>query len=263
MDKKQATTAVIISATGSFAIVTIHDIMKGKPNAKAYIGGAFLFLVLAAGADVAPGVAGPFAYLVLSAAVLTDGTSVLKKVGNVNTPVGDKVNVSNKVSVGGTVSKPVGGSPNGIVGGTSNPSSPLDSGTSGGILPKPTLGGNSGTALARLIVKEAETFQGTPYLFGGASPGGFDCSGLVYYLGKKYAGITLPRVSYDQAKTGTPVNLSQIAPGDLVFFYNNEHEGIYIGGGMFIHAPHTGDVVKISPLAGYYASNLSTIRRVF
>ncbi len=93
-------------------------------------------------------------------------------------------------------------------------------------------------------------YLGTPYVWGGASPGGFDCSGLVVYA---YAqvGVSLPHSSYALYNAGVPVSYDQLQPGDLVFFNGLGHVGIYIGGGSFIHAPHTGDVVKISSLAGY------------
>jgi cell wall-associated NlpC family hydrolase len=75
-------------------------------------------------------------------------------------------------------------------------------------------------------------------------------------------GVSLPHSSYAQAAMGTPVSISQLEPGDLVFFTGASHEGIYIGGGQFIHAPHTGDVVKISSLSGYYSSAFYTARRI-
>ena len=100
------------------------------------------------------------------------------------------------------------------------------------------------------VVGIAMQYLGTPYVWGGASPGGFDCSGLVVYA---YAqvGVSLPHSSYALYGAGVPVSYDQLQPGDLVFFYGLGHVGIYIGGGSFIHAPHTGDVVKISSLAGY------------
>lgn len=265
MDSAGAQKAVVISAVGSTAVVALHDIIKGKPNTKAYIGGAFVFLVLAAAADVEPGLAGPFAYLVLTGAVLTDGQSVFTKLANPGTPKGDKANITNTADSTGTESS---------AGGPANPPNLLDPGDSGGILPSPSLSGNTGSALAQLIVKEAYSFRGTPYVFGGASPSGFDCSGFVYYLANKYAHITLPRTSQEQAGAGTAIQLSQIEPGDLVFFTisaaeggegtPNDHEGIYVGAGKFIQAPRTGDVVKISSLSdSFYASHLTAIRRVF
>ena len=110
--------------------------------------------------------------------------------------------------------------------------------------PASTLGGQA--------VAIAERYLGVPYVWGGASPSGFDCSGLTMYV---YAqlGIHLAHYTGDQWNEGTHVSYSQLAPGDLVFFYGEEHVGIYIGGGLFIHAPHTGTVVQIASLSGYYA----------
>ena len=101
------------------------------------------------------------------------------------------------------------------------------------------------------VVGIAMRYLGTPYVWGGASPSGFDCSGFTMYV---YAqvGVSLPHSSYAQYGMGVPVAQSQLQPGDLVFFYGLGHVGIYIGGGQYIHAPHTGDVVKISSIgAGY------------
>ena len=95
-------------------------------------------------------------------------------------------------------------------------------------------------------------YLGTPYVWGGASPSGFDCSGFTMYV---YAqvGVSLPHSTYAQYGMGVAVSRSQLQPGDLVFLYGLGHVGIYIGGGQYIHAPHTGDVVKISslPTSGY------------
>jgi cell wall-associated NlpC family hydrolase len=75
-------------------------------------------------------------------------------------------------------------------------------------------------------------------------------------------GVSLPHSTYSQVGMGTPVSMSQLQPGDLVFFSGASHVGIYIGGGQFIHAPHTGDVVKISSLSGYYSSAFYAARRI-
>jgi len=104
-------------------------------------------------------------------------------------------------------------------------------------------------------------YLGTPYVWGGASPGGFDCSGLVVYVFSQ-VGVSLPHSSYAQYGAGVPVSYDQLQPGDLVFFYGLGHVGIYVGGGNFIHAPHTGDVVKISSLSGSYTSSYVGARRI-
>jgi hypothetical protein len=106
---------------------------------------------------------------------------------------------------------------------------------------------------------------GTPYRWGGSAPGGFDCSGLVYWAFRTL-GITLPRVAEDQAGVGYPVAAPDLQPGDVVFFADSSgyvhHEGIYIGGGQMIHAPQTGDVVKVEAIdTGYYARQYAGARR--
>lgn len=105
-------------------------------------------------------------------------------------------------------------------------------------------------------VKVAKRYLGVPYVWGGTTPSGFDCSGLCQY---SYAqiGISLPRVSREQFLVGTyirPDRLDLLEPGDLVFFgYNGDpnqihHVGMYVGGGNFLHAPAAGDVVRVSSL---------------
>ena len=104
-------------------------------------------------------------------------------------------------------------------------------------------------------------YLSVPYVWGGSTPRGFDCSGLVVYVFAQI-GISLPHSTYALWNVGTPVSRDQLQPGDLVFFNGLGHMGIYIGGGQFIHAPHTGDVVKISSMSGYYSSAYMGARRV-
>ena len=111
------------------------------------------------------------------------------------------------------------------------------------------------------VVGIAMRYLGTPYVWGGASPSGFDCSGLVMYVYSQ-VGVSLPHSSYAQYAAGVPVSYGDLQPGDLVFFDGLGHVGIYVGGGNFIHAPHTGDVVKISSLSGWYASTFVGARRI-
>ncbi len=111
------------------------------------------------------------------------------------------------------------------------------------------------------VVGVAMRYLGVPYVWGGSTPRGFDCSGLVMYAFAAI-GISLPHSSYAQFNMGTPVSIGQLQAGDLVFFSGASHVGIYIGGGQFIHAPHTGDVVKISSLSGYYSSAWAGGRRI-
>ena len=111
------------------------------------------------------------------------------------------------------------------------------------------------------VVGIAMQYLGTPYVYGGASPSGFDCSGFVMYVFAQ-VGVSLPHNAAAQYGYGTPVSRSQLQPGDLVFFNGLGHDGIYIGGGQFIHSPHTGDVVKISSLSGWYSSTWVGARRL-
>jgi peptidoglycan DL-endopeptidase CwlO len=111
------------------------------------------------------------------------------------------------------------------------------------------------------VVAIAEQYLGVPYRWGGASPSGFDCSGLVMYVFAQ-VGVSLPHSSYSQYGMGSPVSRDQLQPGDLVFFDGLGHVGIYVGGGQFIHAPHTGDVVRISSLSGWYSSSYVGARRI-
>lgn len=125
--------------------------------------------------------------------------------------------------------------------------------------------------LRNSIIEEAKKYLGVPYVYGGSSPGGFDCSGLVWYVFKNH-GIELNRVAADQAKQGTWVAKENLVPGDLVFFdtrgtasYIN-HVGIYIGDGKFIHASSgsSGRCVIISDLTtGFYQRTYMTGRSIF
>jgi len=126
--------------------------------------------------------------------------------------------------------------------------------TSGGSSGGGTSGGGSGGGapppagtLGQQAAALAQQYLGVPYVWGGASPSGFDCSGLVVYVYGQL-GVSLPHYTVSLWSSGPHVSSSDLAPGDLVFFYNLDHVGIYLGGGLFIHAPHTGTVVQISSL---------------
>jgi len=112
------------------------------------------------------------------------------------------------------------------------------------------------------VVGIAMQYLGIPYRWGGSSPStGFDCSGFVMYVYSQ-VGVSLPHNAAMQYGHGSAVSRSELQAGDLVFFNGLGHNGIYIGGGQFIHSPHTGDVVKISSMTGWYASTYVGARRL-
>jgi peptidoglycan DL-endopeptidase CwlO len=134
-------------------------------------------------------------------------------------------------------------------------SEPAVSDSSSAIAPPPAKYGG--------VVGIAMQYLGVPYVWGGASPSGFDCSGFSMYV---YAqiGVSLPHNAASQyGSVGVYVSRDQLQPGDLVFFDGLGHMGIYVGGDSFVHAPHTGDVVKISSLNdSWYASTYVGAKRV-
>ena len=117
------------------------------------------------------------------------------------------------------------------------------------------------------IVQMAQQYMGTPYAWGGSSPGGFDCSGFIYYIYGQF-GISLPRMSDGQFEVGRAISGDNLLPGDLVFFTTYEpgasHVGIYLGGGRFIHASSAAGEVTITPLGkSYYQERYLGARRVW
>jgi cell wall-associated NlpC family hydrolase len=121
------------------------------------------------------------------------------------------------------------------------------------VAPPSSLSGAAGVAMGEL---------GKPYVWAAAGPDSFDCSGLIVYAFAA-VGRSLPHSTYALYSLGVPVSRDQLQPGDLVFFDGLGHAGIYIGGDQFVHAPHTGDVVKISSLnEGWYSSTYVGARRM-
>lgn len=116
--------------------------------------------------------------------------------------------------------------------------------------------GDTVSVTGNAIVDYAYQFLGVPYVWGGTTPSGFDCSGFTQYVFRNAVGVSLPRTTYDQINVGVPVSYNNLQPGDLVFPHTG-HVGIYIGGGQMIHAPRTGDVIKVSSVYKFY-----TARRV-
>jgi peptidoglycan DL-endopeptidase CwlO len=107
-----------------------------------------------------------------------------------------------------------------------------------------------GSGKAAQALRYAMTKLGRPYVWGGSGPSVFDCSGLTMWAYKQ-VGINLPHYTGSQWNAGVHISRSQLQPGDLVFFHADlHHMGMYVGDGKMIHAPQTGDVIKIVPLAG-------------
>jgi len=121
------------------------------------------------------------------------------------------------------------------------------------VFSEPKLTASASTIDGQAIVLEARNQLGKPYAWGGTGPNSFDCSGLTSYLYKKVAGIDIGRDTYSQVNSGIEVSQVDLQPGDLVFPDAN-HVGIYIGNNQMIHAPKTGDVVKISSVYSFFTA---------
>lgn len=125
----------------------------------------------------------------------------------------------------------------------------------------------TGGATGAQILAEAQKYLGTPYVMGGASPSGFDCSGFVYYV-LKQLGYAPYRTPADQIQMGTSVSKENLQIGDIVFFAGTyksgiSHVGIYAGNGQFIHSPNSRSTVSYSDLtSGYWANHYYGARRV-
>lgn len=120
-------------------------------------------------------------------------------------------------------------------------------------------GQTSSSGVGQQIVDTAKKYLGVPYVWGGTTPNGFDCSGFVYYV-LRSVGIPAGRTLVTMYAQGTPVEKSKLQPGDVVFFQNTyttgiSHVGIYVGNGQFIHSPHSGSVVSYSDLYSTYYIN--------
>ena len=139
---------------------------------------------------------------------------------------------------------------------------PANNSTSAAAKPAETTASQQEAQLRKEICDYAATFLGVPYLWGGTTPKGFDCSGLVQYVYNHF-GISIQRCSYDQYhKSVKKISKSELQPGDLVFFTRpdtgNEvgHVGIYVGNDTFIHAPRSGKNVEYAKLSStYYTTN--------
>ena len=120
----------------------------------------------------------------------------------------------------------------------------------------------AGDSAARAaVVSEALRHRGTPYVWGGSTPAGFDCSGFTAYVYAK-VGVTMAHSTYAQYDGYTRVARTDLRPGDLVFFAGVGHVGIYIGKGRFVHSPRSGKRVEVASLSGswYRGSYVGAVR---
>ncbi|MCZ6560392.1 MAG: C40 family peptidase [Gammaproteobacteria bacterium] len=119
--------------------------------------------------------------------------------------------------------------------------------------------------LGKQLARTATQMIGVPYVYGGSTPKGFDCSGLVYYSYQQ-AGMSVPRTSQAQFKAARPVSLSAAQPGDLLFFRGGRkisHVAIYIGNGYFVHAPSSGKTVSVANIKdAYYREHFDRVGRL-
>ena len=121
---------------------------------------------------------------------------------------------------------------------------------------------------AQKLLGKAMQLIGVKYRFGGTNPEtGLDCSGYVQYVYKSSVGVNLPRTAAQQAQMGERVATSEVRPGDMVFFntrgFSNSHVGIYVGNGMFVHAPNSRSRVRFDTLeSGYWKTKFTGVRRV-
>ena len=121
-------------------------------------------------------------------------------------------------------------------------------------------------ASGQSVVKTARSAIGTPYVRGGRNPGGFDCSGLIWWAYRQN-GLKVPRVTVDQARAGYAVPKSSPRPGDIMVFRTSSgprglHTGIYAGNNTFIHSPSRGKTVRRENMQPYWGNRLIAVRRI-
>jgi len=134
----------------------------------------------------------------------------------------------------------------------------------GAAAPTPSSGGSSiplppGSSTAAAAANAAMSKLGSPYVWAAAGPDSFDCSGLVMWAFAQVGRSGMPHSTYVYAAMGVDVPLDQLQVGDLVFGSGDGHMGIYVGGGSFVHAPHSGDVVKVTSMSDYQVTHARRI----
>ncbi|WP_026881348.1 C40 family peptidase [Clostridium akagii] len=165
--------------------------------------------------------------------------------------------INNKISTAKTVAEAAAAkaavvAANNVQASTSNNSSASDKHSSASVTPAQVHNPTPPVVHGGDIISFVESFIGVPYVWGGESPSGFDCSGLTQYA-YAHIGVNIPRTSEEQFNIGTSVSVSNLQPGDLLFFEKESdgpaHVGMYVGNGLMIQAPHTGANVYVSALS--------------
>ncbi|WP_156877154.1 C40 family peptidase [Pseudoclavibacter soli] len=180
-----------------------------------------------------------------SIAPVAGGTQADEARGAV-TPVATTPSTSSSSSSGTTT--PAATTPSTPGSSSSSSSSTSGSSASSGSSSAGSSSSSSSSSRGAAVVATARLYLGVPYVWGGTTPAGFDCSGFTNYVYAKN-GISLPRVSQSQMNSGRAISYGEAQPGDLVWMNSGGHVGIYLGGGMVIHASKPGDFVKISPVS--------------
>jgi len=234
---------VTASMIGTGIIVVVANAAKGNaPKPRSILGLGFVYMALAAVADFAPQLAGPFAALVFTGTLLTEGAPALEAIGG---------------AVGGSGQLGLADAGGGPPVTTADLLHQASGGGSTSATGRDLLAGPK----AKAAVAWAMRMRGVPYLWGGASPGGFDCSGLIQWS-YAHAGVGLPRVAADQQRAGQEVTAGELLPGDCIFQGRPAHHVVmYVGNGTVVGAPHTGARVRTDGAAYYLQTDPGGCRR--
>jgi cell wall-associated NlpC family hydrolase len=237
---------VTLAMVGTGVVVIVANAAKGQaPKPRAVLGLGAVYMALAALGDFAPQLAGPFAALVFTGTLLTEGAPALDA-------------LAGALQGTGQLGLPDAGKGSGAAAG--------QAGGAGGshAVPAGTQTGRDLLANPRAenAVQWALKMRGVPYVWAGESPQGFDCSGLMQWS-YAHAGVSIPRTAAAQQTQGSPVDAADLLPGDLVFQGNPAHHVVMaIGGGQCVSAPHTGARVRTEGVAYYLQTDPGGARRI-